>query len=85
MTRLNRITRALEELKAALGEENMKLHKLLVDKTLPLKYEILTGKNWNDEPRVACDPFCSLVVAETTIVGMDNEYLRNHKEWPDGE
>ena len=85
MTRLHRITKALEELKAALREEDMVLKRLLVDKTLPLKYELSTGQLYTDEPRVACDPFTSLVIAETTIVGQDNERLRNHSEWPEDD
>lgn len=84
-TRLHRITKAIEELKAAFGDENMKLKRILVDKTLDIKYELSTGKSVKDYPKVACDPFTTLCIADIVVVGQDNDYLRNHKEWPEGE
>ena len=85
MTRLHRIESALEELKSALKEEDIELKRLLVDKTLPLKYELSTGQLYTDEPRVPCDPFSSLCIAEITVVGQDNERLGNDSEWPEDE
>jgi hypothetical protein len=79
---MNKIKEALQNLQLALEEKNIKLNRILVDKTLPLKYELVTGLNYDDTPRVACDPFTQLNVEGVVIVGQDNELYREHPEWP---
>jgi hypothetical protein len=78
--RLDELAAAIGQLQAAAAKEGMKIEKIMVDKTLDLKYELTTGLSI-DDPKIACDPFTSFVVAGVTIVGRDNEWLRNHKEW----
>ncbi len=83
MKRIDAIATALEQLKDALAIENITLKRILVDKTLDLKYELSTGRSAKDYPKTPCDPFNSLVIGGITVVGQDNEFIRNHREWPD--
>ena len=79
---MRKIEQALVNLKDALAARGMKLEKILVDKTIPTKYELMTGYSWSDEPRVACDPFTRFEINGINVVGRDNEAMRNHPEWP---
>ena len=85
MIELLRIKAAITELKSAMEEQGMILERILVDKTLPITYELKTGRSYNEEPRTPTDPFDTFVVSGVTIVGRDNEQIRNHKQWPEGE
>ena len=85
MINLKPIERTLYDLKEELAAQGMTLQRILVDKTMPIKYELMTGKPYDEEPRIPCDPFTTLVVKGITIVGQDNELFRNHKEWPEDD
>lgn len=84
LRKMDKLAVAVEQLKVVAKQElGLEVQKILVDKTLPLKYELTTGKKYGSEE--ACDPFTSLQAAGVVIVGRDNERLRNHPEWPETE
>jgi len=83
--KLDGLVMAMSVLKIEADKLGIKVEKILVDKTLPIKYELSTGKDYNEEPRVPCDPFSTLIVGQVKIIGRDNEKLRMHPEWPAGE
>lgn len=81
MRNLQPVEEAITRLEEELNKLGISLKKVLVDKTLPLKYELTTGKPYDKLPKVPCDPFSSLVIADILVVGEDNERLRKHKQW----